>query len=151
MNQSRDVKFNDFLPCLLCGTHIKPTMGKAIPFLSCTNKTNADHTSFLDGIVGTISAGYGSKKDTHEFVIALCDNCIDKNLGKRIFDIGSPISLLDTQNQVDNLIEKWHNDCSIPRFKLNEWLMLTEGEYAAFVECRLSCDEVWRLYNERTT
>jgi hypothetical protein len=137
------------LPCLLCGTHIKPTCGKAIPFLPCTHQTNANHSSF-DGVVGTISGGYGTRYDTHEFTVALCDNCIKKNLGRRIFDIGSGMPPTTAQVKVDNLIDKWHKDRSKPRYKLNEWLKLDEQEYAAFVEGSLDYEEVWRLYSERT-
>jgi hypothetical protein len=149
MNSSRDTTFNNYLPCLICGTHIVPTCGKAVPFLPCTHKTNADHSSF-DGVVGTISAGYGSKYDTDTFTLALCDNCIKKNLGRRIFEIGSYMPPGTPQYLVDNLIDSWHDDRSKPRHKLNEWLKLNEQEYAAFVEGTLSYEEVWRLYNERT-
>lgn len=150
MNSSRDATFNDFLPCLICGTHIKPTCGKSIPFLPLTHRTNANHSSF-DGVVGTISAGYGSCYDTDTFTVALCDNCIKKNLGRRIFNIGSGMPPASSQVRVDYLIDEWHNDRTKPRFKLNEWLKLDEKEYAAFVEGSLSYDEVWRLYNERKT
>ena len=33
-----------------------------------------------DGIIETITAGYGSKYDTNEFIIAICDDCIKENL-----------------------------------------------------------------------
>lgn len=33
-----------------------------------------------DGIIQIIDAGYGSKRDGDQFIIAICDDCINKNL-----------------------------------------------------------------------
>lgn len=35
---------------------------------------------FIDGVVETINAGYGSKHDGYQFLIALCDDCISNKL-----------------------------------------------------------------------
>ena len=33
-----------------------------------------------DGVVNLISAGYGSRFDGDEFIIAICDDCLEKKL-----------------------------------------------------------------------
>ena len=41
---------------------------------------NAGSYMWNDGVVGIISANFGSTHDGDEFVIAICDECIDKKL-----------------------------------------------------------------------
>lgn len=38
----------------------------------------AENRSWRDGLVANVSAGYGSKYDGSMYVIAICDNCIEK-------------------------------------------------------------------------
>lgn len=40
--------------------------------------STADNRMWNDGIVQIISAGYGSKHDTDQFVMAICDECINE-------------------------------------------------------------------------
>ena len=39
---------------------------------------DASSQMWLDGIIGLVSAGYGSNYDGDEFIIAICDECIEK-------------------------------------------------------------------------
>ena len=39
-----------------------------------------DNKMIDDGIIQIINAGYGSKHDTDQFIIAICDDCITSNL-----------------------------------------------------------------------
>jgi hypothetical protein len=39
-----------------------------------------DHEMVSDGIIQIIDAGYGSKSDGDQFIIAICDDCIKENL-----------------------------------------------------------------------
>jgi len=139
------------LPCIICGKRIEPSCGKAVEWLPCTHRTNADHSSYSNGVVGTIEAGYGSIHDTTKYTIAICDKCINKNVGKRIFNIGSFMPPSTAQVKVDWLIEEWSCDRSRPRKTLAEYLHLTGIEYDAFVNGELSYEWVWEFYNERKT
>ncbi len=40
----------------------------------------AENRMWLDGVVGNISAGYGSSKDGDQYVIAICDDCITEKI-----------------------------------------------------------------------
>jgi hypothetical protein len=51
--------------------------------------TRAENRMWGDGIVGNISAGYGSKRDGDCYVIAICDECIEaKKLNGTVAHIG---------------------------------------------------------------
>jgi hypothetical protein len=41
---------------------------------------NAGSQMWNDGVVNLISAGYGSRFDGDEFIIAICDDCLEKKL-----------------------------------------------------------------------
>ena len=41
---------------------------------------NINNEMVSDGIIQIIDAGYGSKHDTDQFIIAICDDCITENL-----------------------------------------------------------------------
>jgi hypothetical protein len=43
-------------------------------------KVKAGSRMWLNGIVGEISAGFGSNQDGDEYVIAVCDNCIKEKV-----------------------------------------------------------------------
>ncbi len=51
--------------------------------------TRAENRMWGDGVVGNISAGYGSKKDGDCYVIAICDECVEaKKLNGTIAHVG---------------------------------------------------------------
>lgn len=77
--------------CICCGKNIvKPGAfiknkwkSKTAPyteedFLWSKDKDEIEYTT--DGIIQIIHAGYGSNHDTSSFIIAICDDCITKNL-----------------------------------------------------------------------
>lgn len=142
--------FHDFMPCIICEVAIEPSLGKVVSFLPCSNITNAEHSSYADGVVGTISGGYGSRYDCSTFAIAICDDCIEKYIGKKIIKSSKGLSPWTPQEEIERLIETWHMSKS-PRGTLASFLQLSDKEYAEFVELKLSSDEVWKLYNERKT
>lgn len=151
MISSRDTTYNDFIPCVVCGKKITPTCGKPLEWLPCTHPVNASSASF-DGVVGVISAGFGSSFDTDNFVIAICDGCIERSKGIGVFNVGGPMHSDDEDvRSVDHLIEEWHHArChKITKQSLAEFLCLSDDEYAAYVECRMSSSEVIRLRIER--
>lgn len=43
-------------------------------------KINAGSQMWNDGVVDLISAGYGSRFDGDEFIIAICDDCLEKKM-----------------------------------------------------------------------
>lgn len=45
-----------------------------------TYRRTVDNMMISDGIIHRISAGYGSIHDTDTFIIAICDECITKEL-----------------------------------------------------------------------
>jgi len=51
-----------------------------------------DKANFSDGVVGKISAGFGSSHDGDVYVIGICDKCIDKKkiqpVSNYLFDTG---------------------------------------------------------------
>jgi len=42
------------------------------------NTSRADQNCYDDGLVHTVVAGYGSKHDTSQFLIGICDDCATK-------------------------------------------------------------------------
>ena len=54
-----------------------------------------------DGIIQIISAGYGSIHDTDQFIIAICDECIKKNL-----EDGTILYSGNYMNPNDEFVEK---------------------------------------------
>lgn len=53
-------------------------------------EVKAGSRMWLNGVVGQISAGFGSNQDGSEFVIGICDNCIkDKIEDGTIANIGN--------------------------------------------------------------
>lgn len=64
------------LPCILCGSEIPPL-----------NWGNDDSDSDIvsnmtwnNGDVAILHCGYGSRHDLTNFIIAICDDCIEKSL-----------------------------------------------------------------------
>jgi hypothetical protein len=65
--------------------------------------TTIDNEMVSDGIIQIIDAGYGSKHDTDQFIIAICDDCISENLEDgTILYYGNYMS----DHSVDSKIEK---------------------------------------------
>lgn len=60
--------------CIFCGFEIKPieSTHHEIPWQAMWN----------GGIIDRIVAGYGSNLDGSMYIIAICDNCIEKNKDK---------------------------------------------------------------------
>ena len=70
--------------------HNKNTVGVGI-------RVDADYTinnlNVNDGIIQTISAGYGSRHDTDIFIISICDECISREVeGGNLLYWGSYLS-----------------------------------------------------------
>jgi hypothetical protein len=65
---------DDKLPCLLCGVEIKPSNNDDVANIATTP------ISWENGDVAVLHCGYGSRHDLTNFVLALCDDCIDKSL-----------------------------------------------------------------------
>jgi len=57
--------------CIKCGKEIKS--------INPTTKSKPENSMWLDGIVGKVSAGYGSELDGDMYIIAICDDCIREN------------------------------------------------------------------------
>ena len=71
--------------CVCCSKDIKPAMEDEDYMGECgkcghNEPTDVDHIMLKDSIASTISAGYGSDYDGFLFVIAICDDCIEKKL-----------------------------------------------------------------------
>lgn len=45
---------------------------------------SVEHQCWNDAIVGSIRAGYGSKFDNDDFIICICDECIEQHLQDQI-------------------------------------------------------------------
>jgi len=60
------------MSCICCGADI------AAIHPSDLDKYDLDSQMWDNGIVGIISAGYGSNKDGDVYCVAICDNCIEK-------------------------------------------------------------------------
>lgn len=54
---------------------------KTISEIYPTGTSKPETSSFNDGVVGRIAAGYGSRFDGTDFWIAVCDDCMDAKLG----------------------------------------------------------------------
>ena len=62
--------FEGTVRCVVCGT--------VLPQLEPEIETLNANALFEDGLVDTISAGYGSRHDGDVYVIAICDACVTK-------------------------------------------------------------------------
>lgn len=58
--------------CIRCGTEIK-----AIDYGSNTHMNNPEVAMWNGGIVDIITAGFGSNKDMEQFIVTICDRCIE--------------------------------------------------------------------------
>lgn len=65
---------------------------------------NANNRCWNNGIVGIISAGFGSNKDGCEFVIALCDVCLDVKLNNGV------VACLDNHIMSDIDVKPFKNE-----------------------------------------
>lgn len=63
--------------CMCCGKDIKLIHGDI---------SKPEDACWLNGSVNKFTIGYGSKFDGDVYIIALCDDCIDKNLDRLEFD-----------------------------------------------------------------
>jgi hypothetical protein len=61
------------IKCIVC----EKTIHDSFPDCQCHElaRDYADHASFYDGAVGTISFGYGSEFDCDVFIIGICVDC----------------------------------------------------------------------------
>lgn len=65
--------------CFCCGKKIiklSHNIGKCI---------HPEHDMWDGGIVDILGAGYGSKFDSNVYIIAICDECIEKNVERLDF------------------------------------------------------------------
>lgn len=69
-NQSFIKIYGKSRPCICCNKKIKLTYP--------SHNNHPESASYDGGVVSKISAGYGSTHDTNMYIIALCDQCIDK-------------------------------------------------------------------------
>lgn len=60
--------------CVCCSEEIKPL------YEEYHSKDSPSQSMWLDGVVGEISAGFGSSLDGEKYIIAICDNCIREKL-----------------------------------------------------------------------
>lgn len=65
----KDVYGNGF-PCICCNKNVEPLDPEYI--------RRPESGMYKNGIVDKIAAGYGSKFDTDMFIIAVCDDCVEK-------------------------------------------------------------------------
>jgi 2C-methyl-D-erythritol 2,4-cyclodiphosphate synthase len=63
------------MKCIRCNYEIKLLHEEEKTHEECVFE-NPDKRMWLNGVVGTISAGYGSNCDGDIFTIAICDDCI---------------------------------------------------------------------------
>ena len=60
----------DRISCLFCGKALIPAYDK-------TKDVSPEDNSWSKGVVGSVSGGYGSTHDGVEFILGICDGCID--------------------------------------------------------------------------
>jgi len=58
--------------CIKCGTEIK-----VINYGSDSHIDNPESAMWNGGIVDKVTAGFGSNKDMEQFIVAICDRCIE--------------------------------------------------------------------------
>jgi len=62
--------------CICCGKEINRVKGSPM--------SSPDTAAWSYGVVHTLWAGFGSKFDTHGFIIAVCDQCIEQKMIEEI-------------------------------------------------------------------
>ena len=81
----KEIHGND-RPCICCDKKIKPIHPEIIRF--------PQSGMYSGGLVDKVAAGYGSSHDTDMFIIAICDECIDRlKEEKRITSAGNYMNL----------------------------------------------------------
>lgn len=64
--------------CIFCKKEVEPM------FMDLMEASNVNEMCWNDAIVGSIRAGYGSKFDNDDFIICICDECIEQHLQDQI-------------------------------------------------------------------
>jgi len=59
--------------CIICGKELTEILPSETP-------QPLNNSMWNDGIVDIISIGYGSKFDGDQYIIAICDDCIESKL-----------------------------------------------------------------------
>ena len=71
-NQEFIEQYGNGFPCVCCDKTVEAL------YPEHNSIRNPQSGSYKDGIVDKIAAGYGSKFDTEMFIIAICDDCMEK-------------------------------------------------------------------------
>jgi hypothetical protein len=74
---NKDGVLKEHLPCVCCGKELHQSMSEEKITI-----TSVNYQPFHDGMAGRISCGYGSNKDCNVYMIAICDECIDKKIAE---------------------------------------------------------------------
>jgi len=64
--------------CIFCKKEVKRL------YMDILQSFSVEHQCWNDAIVGSIRAGYGSKFDNDDFIICICDECIEQHLQDQI-------------------------------------------------------------------
>lgn len=70
----------------------------------------AENRMWLDGVVGNISAGYGSVHDGDMFVISICDECIKEKKDSGVLAYTGNYMFKDIQQDVDRYRKIWRRN-----------------------------------------
>ena len=107
------------MKCICCGNRIKNgdnTMSlEESVFLNEERPAKMGHSSWYraenlmwtDGVVGNISAGFGSDCDGDKFVIAICDECVKIKLNDGSLAYMGNYMFGDSNEEVNSDIEKY--------------------------------------------
>jgi hypothetical protein len=77
-HDNNDQVLRDSLPCICCGKELRQSLNE-----EKISVRSIDVNPFNDGMAGRISCGYGSNKDCNVYMIAVCDECIDKKIDEK--------------------------------------------------------------------
>lgn len=77
--------------CIICGVALEPLYANEPE----VDFDTSDKLCFLDGVVGMIMGGYGSRYDMTDFIIGVCDPCLDTRVkqGKIIKKKGTRVKV----------------------------------------------------------
>ena len=90
--------------CVCCNKKIK-LLNEELPeediIFSIEKNRMAENKMWLDGLVGSISGGYGSIHDLSMFVIAICDECLSEKI-----DTGTVAQISSNLNYTNEVAKK---------------------------------------------
>ena len=110
------------MKCICCNNSIKNIESQAGNSLSLEDSVfgnikkynrlieKAENRMWSNGVVGNISAGYGSSHDGGQYVIAICDDCIQSKLDEGVLAYTGHYIFKDIKGDIEKYRKIWRRN-----------------------------------------